>query len=50
MKGRNQSRQKGKEELSFMVAEDDGVQQGIPGSNRSLTFEQEDHLLILVLF
>ncbi len=50
MKERNQSRQKGKEELSFMVAEDDGVQQGIPGSNGGLTFEEEDHLWVLVLF
>lgn len=33
-----------------MVAEDDGVQQGIPVSNGGLTFEEEDHLLILVLF
>lgn len=37
----------GREQLSLMLAEVDGVQQGIPDSNAA--FEEEDHLLILVL-
>lgn len=52
MKGRNQSRQRGKEQMrteepSLMLAEADGVQQGIPDSKGSLAFEGE---FIWVLF
>lgn len=47
--GREKSKQARRMEdgESLMVVEVDGVQQGIPDSNAA--FEEEDHLLILVL-
>lgn len=53
MKGRNQSRQRGKKlmgrkQLSLTVAKADGVRQGIPDSKGNITFKGK--MLILKLF